>query len=556
MPRSIGCLRSISRAVVRTSLIAAFVLGLPNAAVSHEGEDHGETPSIAATAAGVPTAETHSETYEAVVQRDGDNLVLFLDDFASNEPIVAARVAITVGDTEVDARETSPGTYTATPRTPLPPGAVSLGLVIQGVRGDDLLSLDLAAVPVDEAEHGHFDWLAFAVGVGAVLGLTLLLFFGRRMLRRRIAAALAIAAILLAAPDRPAFAHEGEDHGEAPPAAVAGGNRAVRLPDGSIFLPKPSQRVLGVRTVRAGAASGPATVRLPGQAVTDPSGFARVATARGGRLLPAGTRFPRLGERIAAGQPLFRVEPALSAVEAASNASELRALDREVRLADQEARRLGQLEGIVARAEIERARANLAGLRAQRSALAQPVSTAEVVRAPIAGSVASVAGAIGEVATPGTVVVEIIGTNGLLIEARGTPSSQGRGITSAVGITRDGRRLALALVGRSPQLAQGAERLQFRVDTGAMALRAGEPVTVEAVLTGAAVQSGLALPAEAVVRSTSGEATVWTKPSAMVFVPRIVRMQPLPGGRVLVLAGLEPGQRVVTQGAALLAQVR
>ena len=43
-----------------------------------------------------------------------------------------------------------------------------------------------------------------------------------------------------------AQAGDGHDHGDAP--AAASGNGPRRLPDGSVFLPKPAQRQIGVRT--------------------------------------------------------------------------------------------------------------------------------------------------------------------------------------------------------------------------------------------------------------------------------------------------------------------
>jgi cobalt-zinc-cadmium efflux system membrane fusion protein len=44
-----------------------------------------------------------------------------------------------------------------------------------------------------------------------------------------------------------AYAGDGHDHGDAPPAANSSGPK--RLPDGGVFLPKPAQRQIGVRTV-------------------------------------------------------------------------------------------------------------------------------------------------------------------------------------------------------------------------------------------------------------------------------------------------------------------
>jgi hypothetical protein len=44
----------------------------------------------------------------------------------------------------------------------------------------------------------------------------------------------------------PAVAGDGHDHGDAPPAASGSGPK--RQPDGSVFLPKPAQRQIGIRT--------------------------------------------------------------------------------------------------------------------------------------------------------------------------------------------------------------------------------------------------------------------------------------------------------------------
>src|SRR5574343_1930683 len=45
----------------------------------------------------------------------------------------------------------------------------------------------------------------------------------------------------------PSWAGEGHDHGEAAP--LSSGNGPQRRPDGSVFLPKPAQHQIGVRTL-------------------------------------------------------------------------------------------------------------------------------------------------------------------------------------------------------------------------------------------------------------------------------------------------------------------
>jgi len=49
---------------------------------------------------------------------------------------------------------------------------------------------------------------------------------------------------------------------------------------------------------------------------------------------------------------------------------------------------------------------------------------------------------------------------------------------------------------------------------------------------------------------------VWVKTAPERFAARAVRSEPLDGLRVLVTGGLQAGDRVVVQGASLIAQIR
>ena len=74
--------------------------------------------------------------------------------------------------------------------------------------------------------------------------------------------------IALASASWNALAEEGHDHGDEG-AAPAAGNGPRRLPDGSVFLPKPAQRQIGVRTLVTEAGELPRTVALAGKVVID-----------------------------------------------------------------------------------------------------------------------------------------------------------------------------------------------------------------------------------------------------------------------------------------------
>jgi multidrug efflux pump subunit AcrA (membrane-fusion protein) len=112
----------------------------------------------------------------------------------------------------------------------------------------------------------------------------------------------------------------------------------------------------------------------------------------------------------------------------------------------------------------------------------------------------------------------------------------------------------LSFIGRGLALRQQAIPLQFRIEEVPPGLSVGTPVTVTMQTPRRA--GGVVLPADAVVRSAEGSQIVFEMPGAERFVPRPVRVQPLDGRNVLVTAGLDPGIRVVTQAASLVAQVR
>ena len=67
---------------------------------------------------------------------------------------------------------------------------------------------------------------------------------------------------------------------------------------------------------------------------------------------------------------------------------------------------------------------------------------------------------------------------------------------------------------------------------------------------------GLVLPAQAITRSPANEPVVWIKSGAQRFIPQPVQYRSLDAQRVVVTQGLAPDNRVVVQGAALIAQIR
>src|ERR1700730_5875713 len=86
---------------------------------------------------------------------------------------------------------------------------------------------------------------------------------------------------------------------------------AKRLPDGSLFVPKPTQRLLAIRTDVATSARHRRTIELPGRIIPDPNASGYVQASAGGRVSAPTGGFPRLGTRVNKGDVRGYVTPPL-----------------------------------------------------------------------------------------------------------------------------------------------------------------------------------------------------------------------------------------------------
>ncbi len=571
-PPKSAVLQRLRAALVCLSLIAT------SAALAHDGHVHADEESgavaatVAASAAAGDTAgrtviELTSERYEAVVQSHGDHLDIWLDRYDTNEPVTGARVVVTVGESaEVVAEEESPGQYMA-PITPLTPGAsAALALSIQSAFGDDLLggtltdatppAQPLASGIVHALAHGWRWLLGVLIAVGAAIVLL------RLRARRRDHLALSVGVVLFAAiwalQPAPLGAHEGHEHADEPTApmlAATTGSRPARLADGSVFLPKPTQRLLEVRTVRVQEGDVSRSLQLAGELVGDPRASAVLQTLQGGRVAGEGGSWPELGARVRRGQVLLRLTPSGSGGERAATAAEAARVEAELSQARADLARLEGLTGVVSRAEVETQRSRVGSLVAQRTALRAPLSMgSEILVAPIDGVIASIDVAPGSVVSPGETLLTIIDPARMSVAAMAfEPLTAGSVLRASVAL-RDGGTLEARLVGVGAQTRSGAVTVRLDLIGVAPGLVAGRPVTV--FLERSATVRGLVLPSAAVIRAPNGEHVVFEKLGAERFMPRPVRIEQVSADRVVVLAGIAPQARVVVRGASLIGQIR
>lgn len=347
----------------------------------------------------------------------------------------------------------------------------------------------------------------------------------------------------------------GGEHLDAPGAAVNASGLA-RLPDGSVNVPKAAQRRMAIRTLLAPESEAAATVELPGRIVMDPNASGRVQAVHGGRIEPGPKGLPVAGHSVRRGEVLAFVRHHAEPYALGAQQAHLAELKAQRQLAEQRVQRLEGLEGTVPRKEIEAARSEAQSLAQRERSIGGSLAAREALVAPVAGVIARADLAAGQVVEPRDVLFEIVDPSRMLVEATtADPALAGQ----IAGASLQGWAEAkLRLLGVSRALRDGVLPLTFAVTAAkpgaALPLAIGQPVTV--VAQSRERIKGVVLPAQAVVRNPANEPIVWIKSGAERFIPQPVQFRPLDAATVVVTQGLGADNRVVVQGAPLIAQIR
>jgi cobalt-zinc-cadmium efflux system membrane fusion protein len=273
-----------------------------------------------------------------------------------------------------------------------------------------------------------------------------------------------------------------------------------------------------------------------------------------GHLSPPPVGFPRLGARVKSGDILAYVAAPFLAIDQSSMRQQQGDLDQQISIVDRRFTRYQALAktGAVAQVALDETRLELQGLRDKRAALDKSKREPEPLRAPVDGVIASANAIAGQIAEPNSIIFQIVDPSKLWVEAL---SFGGQAIDQqASARTAEGRSLALTYEGAGFADRNQAAPVNYAIDGAPEGLRLGQFVTVFAK-TGEMV-AGIAAPRASIVRRSNGESVVFEHASAERFEARIVRTRPLDGDRVMILSGIAPGSRVVTQAAELLNQVR
>ena len=342
--------------------------------------------------------------------------------------------------------------------------------------------------------------------------------------------------------------------GQGPATGGAGFTSPQRLPDGSVNVPKAVQRLYTVRTVVVEEQSLPSSVELKGLVIADPAAAGRVQATQSGIVQAGPGGLPHLGQKVVQGQVLAYLTPQVSGLERAGTQAQLAELNGQLVVAEQKVQRYAQLEGSVPQKEIDAARAEAASLAQRRQALSAGLGGRVALVAPVPGVISSNAVVAGQVVETRELLFELVRPDRLLVQALAYDTRVVADIEQATALTAGREPLRLSFLGAGLQLREQAIPLQFRITPPVPALAVGQPLTV--VIATKSRVKGYAVPQAAVMQNAANETVVWVHESAERFKPRRVQAQVLDATRSVVTAGLMPGERVVVQGAPLLAQVR
>ena len=161
-----------------SSRLAALAMGLcASLSFAGEGHDHGDAAPAAAGNAS-PRIEAHSDLFELVGVVDKGQMTIYLDRYASNEPVPGAKIEYEAGAAKGVAQPQPDGTYLLKLDALAKPGQLAFSFTVSAGADTDLLAADLDM----KDTHDHADtparpwwrWLAYAAAAAMALLLAAL----------------------------------------------------------------------------------------------------------------------------------------------------------------------------------------------------------------------------------------------------------------------------------------------------------------------------------------------------------------------------------------------
>lgn len=552
-----------------------IVLLLTSYAYAHGGEDHGApAPAAVSVSASTVNVAAASESFEAVLRigrgaaKASVPVTLLLSDYATSAPVIGATTSLVLSGpaaVQVDLHGgTDAGAYTASATFP-EHGAYSGALTVTTSAISDLLavpSLDIdllpgvAPVPPDPWALVRVGWTVALVGGAILLGVGVGVLWGRR----RGAASLACVLAISWGGSR-VWAHGGvDDEGPRSAATTSSSGGAIALPMESAFL-------VGLRTTRVEHGAFQDHVEALGRFISRPGDSATLRAPVSGVVVAAAAGFPEPGRLVHSGDVLAIVQETPGGADRAAVAQErsdaltrVAEATRALALAERDDANVASLgaslserERLDRHASVDVARESLA--QAQSAAAFVASGLMVTIRAPLTGRLGPSTVRPGDQVSAGDALFRVIDPTGLWMEAR-LPERLAVGLASGVvadvvSAADPGHPLQAVVLdaGQEADPATGTVIVTLAVEDRDSGLRPG--MGASAWIGRGVVRDAVVVPDAAVVDS-NGATLAFVKTGPESFELREIKLGGRAGERWEVLAGLRPGERVVTDGTYTL----
>ena len=326
------------------------------------------------------------------------------------------------------------------------------------------------------------------------------------------------------------------------------------LPDGLVRLKEASRAFVGVEPV--GSAKSNSTVTAAARVDFKDGAVSQIGAPLDGRVVAVHVT---IGSRVKAGDPLVTLD-CPDAAEIRAQVETARANLREAQAAlDRQDRMLQQGVGIerdkiAAETHLQDTQAEVERVEADAAFVGMGAGTTVVLRAPMAGSVISRKANVGLGVQKGAEpIIEIGDLSAVWIVADVFERDLPR--------IHEGAHATVTLPSADAPLDGRVASIGTIVATG---LRAA-PVRIVLDLPGAQLRPGmygradlqafdgdLTVPTESILIKDGKESVVYVQKDALTFERRTVTVGQHVGGRIQIISGLAPGDRVVVKGALLL----
>jgi cobalt-zinc-cadmium efflux system membrane fusion protein len=325
--------------------------------------------------------------------------------------------------------------------------------------------------------------------------------------------------------------------------------------DGSVQVPEVQKQFLAIEA--AGASQGGDVLALPGRVAFRPQAQSAVGAAVAGRVAAV---LVRAGEVVKAGAPLLTIDSAdASAGRAALDQAATRLASAEnlfKRQTEMVAKGVGlEIDRQEAEARLKEARAEHERARHAAGLIGAGQGNRYTVRAPADGVVMAIRAAVGaSVAPGGEALLELGDPNRLQVVAQ-VPEGELRrvavGQEAEVELPALAVRVAARVENFSPRVDPESRRTQLylALATKTEGLRAGMLAQVNLRVIG---EGGLSIPVAAVLIKDGKRRVVYVEKADGKFEAREVQTGRNRDGRVVILQGLAPGEKIVVRGALLL----